>query len=125
MTYATAEVWVYVPHSIRKMTIQHPQLGTASYDIPIPVESARTYIMELTTGEVITTVRQAVTSQYVLFELTPANATVELDGQTLETYDGTATVRKPFGSYSYKVTKEVDAQDYYDHTCQSCPMTVF
>lgn len=47
--------------------------------------------------------RSAVTSQYVLFKVTPKNAMVELDGQMLEVVDGTTTKRMPFGTYSYSV----------------------
>ena len=47
--------------------------------------------------------RPFVTSQYVLFKVTPQNALVELDGQTLEVVSGTATKRMPFGTYSYRV----------------------
>lgn len=47
--------------------------------------------------------RPFVTSQYVLFKVTPQNALVELDGQTLEVVNGTATKRMPFGTYSYRV----------------------
>ena len=49
------------------------------------------------------TARPSVTSQYVLFKLTPNNAMVELDGQMLEVVDGTTTKRMPFGTYSYRV----------------------
>jgi hypothetical protein len=48
-------------------------------------------------------VKKAVTSQYVLFKVTPANAVVELDGQMIETIEGTATKRMPFGTYGYRV----------------------
>lgn len=47
--------------------------------------------------------RPFATSQYVLFKVTPQNALVELDGQTLDVADGTATKRMPFGTYSYRV----------------------
>ena len=47
--------------------------------------------------------RNTPTSQYVLFNVSPANAVVELDGQMLETVDGTATKRMPFGTYNYRV----------------------
>lgn len=49
------------------------------------------------------TARPSVTSQYVLFKVTPNNATVELDGQMLEVVDGTTTKRMSFGTYSYRV----------------------
>ena len=101
--YKTAEVWVYVPHGVRKITIRHQLLGTTEYAFPINIERARTYKMQLTTGEVQTIVKNAVTSQYVLFRLSPANAFVELDGQIIDVVDGTATKRMPFGTYNYKV----------------------
>lgn len=47
--------------------------------------------------------RNTLTSQYVLFNLSPDNAVVELNGQMLETVDGTATKRMPFGTYNYRV----------------------
>lgn len=49
------------------------------------------------------TARPSVTSQYVLFKVTPNNAMVELDAQMLEVVDGTTTKRMPFGTYSYRV----------------------
>ena len=49
------------------------------------------------------TARPSVTSQYVLFKVTPNNAMLELDGQMLEVVDGTTTKRMPFGTYSYRV----------------------
>jgi|GEM_PF-2055055 len=47
--------------------------------------------------------RNTLMSQYVLFNLSPNNAVVELNGQMLETVDGTATKRMPFGTYNYRV----------------------
>ena len=101
--YKTAEVWVYVPFGVKRIKINHPQLGSTTYDFTIPIERAKTYEMKLIVGEVKTIVTNAVTSQYILFEVTPSNATIELDGQTLEAVDGTATTRKPFGKYKYRV----------------------
>lgn len=41
--------------------------------------------------------------QYVVFSLTPANATVELDGMVLDVADGAAFANKHFGTYEYIV----------------------
>ena len=99
----TGEIWVYVPFGVKRMTLRHQLLGTTEYVFPMGVEKARTYKMQLTTGEVQTIVKNAVTSQYVLFRVTPKNAVVEIDGQMIETVDGTATKRMPFGTYGYRV----------------------
>lgn len=97
------EVWVYVPHGIRRIKIFHQQFGNVEYSIPIPVEAARTYELKLTTGRVQTIVEEAVTSQYVLFNVEPKNAVIEFDDQILDVTDGTARKRMPFGSYTYRV----------------------
>ena len=98
------EVWVYVPAGVRKMTIRHQQLGTLSnYAFPVNIVGSKTYVMELTTGQVQTIVKKAVTQQYVSFSVTPADAIVEFDGDILETVDGTAVRRKAFGTYTYTV----------------------
>lgn len=98
------EIWVYVPRGLKKITISHPQLGVLrDYYLPIAVASARTYEMVLLTGTVETNVRQARTSQYVVFQLTPSNAVVELNGELLQTDGGTATKMMKFGTYNYRV----------------------
>lgn len=99
----TAEIWVYVPHGVRHITIQHQQLGTCEYQIPIPVDKARTYIMELTTGRVTTVVEDAVTEQYVVFDVTPKDALITLDGESLTPVGGTAMKLLRFGTYDYRV----------------------
>ena len=101
--YKTGEIWVYVPNGVRKMTLQHQHFGTVEYIFPINIEKARTYAMQLTTGQVETIVRNAVTSQYVLFRVSPQTAFLELNGQTIGVVDGTATKRLPFGTYDYEI----------------------
>ena len=98
------EIWVYVPRGLKKITISHSQLGVLrDYYLPMAVASARTYEMVLVTGTVETTIRQARTSQYVVFQLTPPNAFVELDGEVLQTDGGIATKMMKFGTYNYRV----------------------
>lgn len=99
-----SEIWAYVPRGLKKITISHPQFGVLrDYYFPVAIEAARTYEMNLVTGEVQTKVKEKRTSQYVVFQLTPTNAVVELDGDQLETTDGTATKFLKFGTYNYRV----------------------
>ena len=98
------EVWIYVPEGVKRITISHPLLGQVrDYDLGQTLKRARTYVLHLTTGEVQTTVKQARTSQFVLFQLSPPNAVVSLDGEMLVTQDGTATKMMRFGTYDYQV----------------------
>ena len=100
------EVWVYVPHGIKKITIQHPQLGVLrDYYFPIAIEKARTYELVLTTGKVETIVNRTASKQYVTFTVNPSNAMVELDGMPLDVdSDGYAEKTMPYGTYSYRVS---------------------
>ena len=98
------EVWVYIPKGSKKISIKHPQLGVLrNYYYPIAIEAARTYEMVLFAGEIQTVIKQARTSQFVVFQLEPSNAVVEIEGEQLETYEGTATKLMKFGTYSYRI----------------------
>mgnify|MGYP003304506862 CR=1 FL=1 len=100
------EVWVYVPHGIKRITIRHPQLGVLrDYYFPIPIEKARTYEMKLTTGRVETVVTHSVNKQFVVFSVNPTDAVVELDDEMLSVdSEGYATKGLPYGTYSYRVS---------------------
>lgn len=98
------EIWVYLPLGAQKITIKHPQLGVLrNYYFPTSIEGARTYEMVLTTGKVLTVVKETRKTQYVVFQLSPSNAVVELNGELLPTNDGVATKMIKFGTYEYKV----------------------
>ena len=99
------EVWVYVPHGIKKVTIRHEQLGVLrDYFFPVAIEKARTYEMVLTTGRVETVVTHSANKQYVMFTVNPSNAIVELDGQPLTVNEnGYVEKTMPYGTYSYRV----------------------
>ena len=99
------EIWVYVPHGIKRITIQHPQLGVLrDYYIPIPIEKARTYEMVLTTGKTTSIVLHDIEKQYVVFNVTPINAIVTLDEEELLVEDGSAKKLVPYGTYNYRVS---------------------
>ena len=102
----TGEVWVYVPHGIKKISIMHDNLGVLrDYYFPISIEKARTYEMKLTTGRVVTTVERKADKQYVMFSVSPANAIVELDGMPLDVdSEGYAEKSMPYGTYDYRVS---------------------
>ena len=100
------EIWVYVPHGIKKMSIRHPQLGVLrDYYFPISVEKARTYEMVITTGKVQTIVNQSLKKQFVIFSVSPHTATVEFNGEILDLDEtGYAEIGVPYGTYSYRIS---------------------
>ena len=98
------EIWVYIPRGSKKISIKHAELGVLrDYYFPCSIESGRTYEMVLISGEVQTIVKQARTSQYVVFNLTPPDAVVELDGELLKTEGGVASKMMKFGTYNYRI----------------------
>lgn len=100
------EVWVYVPHGIKKITIQHLQLGVLrDYYFPIAIEKAKTYELTLSTGKVETVVTHSVNKQFVVFSVNPTNAVVELGDEMLTVdSEGNATKGLPYGTYTYRVS---------------------
>lgn len=76
-----AEIWVYVPRALKKISISHPQLGVLKdYYLPVSIESARTYEMVLLTGTVETIVGNSRTSQAEISS-SPAMADIYIDNK--------------------------------------------
>ena len=107
----TGEVWVWVPRASRKITIKHPQLGVLyDYMYPIEIEAERTYWMKLVTAKVKTVVEEEVRMQFLTFQITPVNATLEVNDELWSVdADGIATKYVDFGTYNYRVR----AADYF------------
>lgn len=111
----TAEVWVYVPEGVKRLTISHPQLGIVrDYDLGVSVQKAKTYLLKLTTGKVTTVVEDVVTSQFLIIRTEPANAMVMVNDDVWNVFDGVARKWIPFGTYTYSVM----AQDYFPEVGQ-------
>ena len=99
------EIWVYVPHGIKKITIKHPQLGVLrDYYFPCAIEAAKTYEMALTSGEVRTVVTQDAGGSFLAMSVTPKNAGVYID-DVLQANDGTGEYLQvlPYGEHQYRV----------------------
>lgn len=107
----TAETWVYVPFGIRKITIQHPQLGTLrDYQIPCAIEQGKTYIMKINAGTVRTIVEYAQTKQFLHVKIEPSDAILEINDKIKHTDNGVYQELLPFGKYRYKAYHP----DYHD-----------
>ena len=104
-TRVGSEIWVYVPYGVKKLTLSHQKIGMLdSWPIPCSIEKGRTYKMKITTANVRTIIEEAVTSQYLVFQVQPPTAVVELNGEMLDiASDGTAQKYLPFGTYNYTV----------------------
>lgn len=102
------EIWLYVPYGLKRLTISHPQLGIIrNYDLGTSVQKARTYILKLTTEQILTTIIDASKMQILELTVTPKNATVVLNG-VRETPDNDGRIIKQlsFGSYSCRVMSD-------------------
>ncbi len=97
------EIWIYVPFGIKKITVQHPQLGTLrDYPIPCSIDKGRTYIMKLTSGSVRTIVEHAPTKQFLQIKLSPSDASLEVNGVQKNTKNGVYSELLSYGSYQYR-----------------------
>ena len=105
-----SEIWVWVPHGLRRISIFHPQLGVLrDYVFPMEIEAERTYEMVLLSGQVETVVRPTVTQQFLVIRVTPKDAMVTVDGMPWPVIDGVAQKMVDFGRYEYRV----EALDYH------------
>lgn len=104
------EVWVYIPRGSKKISIKHPQLGVLrDYYFPVTIAAARTYEMKLVNSEVKVITRERANSQFLVIQVSPDNAVVELDNEILPVTDGIAQKFLKFGTYEYRI----QAQNYH------------
>ena len=106
-----AETWLYVPHGVRKISIQHEQLGFLdNYDLGMPVKRATTYQLNLRVGRVQTIVEEQLMKQFLMFRLNPKDAVVEVAGESwIPNADGVCRKMLSYGTYDYRV----EAKDYH------------
>ena len=107
--YKVNTYWAYLPAGSKHLTLSHPQFHTldvyfGDYGIS-SLQSLTTYVLKVTVPASVPIKKQN-TQQYVIFHVSPKNAIVEVDGQQLTVTDGMATVRKPFGTYTYTITAD-------------------
>ena len=105
------EMWLYVPHGVKKITIQHPQLGTIrDYDLGLSVQKGKTYILKLTTDQVNTNVVDYNNRQYMVLNVYPSNASVYINGVLFKLNEhGTLEELLTFGTHNYRIS----APDYH------------
>ena len=100
-----SEIWVYVPQGARRMTISHPRLGILrDYEIPMPIEKARTYEMVLTTGQIQTIVQQDAGGQYLIMKVSPPSAIVKIDNIEAQVENGIVSKFLQYGKHIYSVS---------------------
>lgn len=99
------ETWVWVPSGIKHITIYHNQLSPSNkYDFPISIESARTYVMRITTAQVFTNNYDDKHKQTLYIEVNPSHSHFLLNGMTLTlNAQGKVEQELSFGTYTYKV----------------------
>jgi hypothetical protein len=104
----TGEIWVWVPFGVRHISIRHPQLGSLpNYDFPIPIQKARSYIMEITSDKVFVNNYDDTRKQVLSIKITPPESLLSLNGLRIALNEQGETEQElSFGTYTYKVESE-------------------
>ena len=99
------EIWVYVPHGIKRITMKHAKYGILrDYYFPIPIEKARTYELVLTTPRKNNEKDDDIGGNFFILHTTPRDAVVYIDGK-LQPHktDGSVSGFLPYGEHTYRV----------------------
>ena len=104
-----AEIWVWVPYSVLFIEIQHDKLGKTKYYFPCSIDKGCTYIMKLTTAKINILVEEAIDQQFLVFNVTPPDAFVTVDGEPWPVSNGRAEKRVKLGKHEYRI----EALDYH------------
>ena len=116
VAYKVNEYWVYLSTISKRLKVQHPNFLNKEIvfaDYGIKLEAKTTYELVLAMPEGGGGPKtQVVTSQYLLFNVTPADAIVEVNGEVWTNNNGKSRKLVPFGDYSYSV----QASNYHTST---------
>jgi hypothetical protein len=99
-----AEIWVYVPFGVTRITIQHERLGLLDkWKFLCDIAKGCTYVMVLDMDASIPP-PQGPQQQYLVFQISPADATLEVNDSAWRVEnDGNALKSVGFGTYKYRV----------------------
>ena len=107
----TGEVWEYVPHGAKRISIFHDKLGVLrDYYFTDFINEGTCYELVLTTGKVITTILEnEIQSQWLIINTVPPGADVYIDDQAA----GKTPYQNelPVGKHSWRVQKELFLND--------------
>lgn len=100
----TAEIWVYVPAGVKRISIAHQQLGRLNdYDLGMTLQKSKTYRLVLVSGQVETIVHEAkVKTGWLVIDSQPSGASVYLNDE----YVGNTPLdnyKTEYGSYRYRL----------------------
>ena len=97
------EIWVYVPHGIKRITIRHPKFGVLrDYYFPVAIEKARTYELVLKIPKAKNDTRKGMLN----LVYTPVEAKVNLDGYDFPVGNGSFQNLFNYGEYTYKLSAQ-------------------
>jgi PEGA domain/Protein of unknown function (DUF1566) len=98
-----SEIWVYVPHGLKRLSVFHSQLGQLrDYMIPESVEKSTVYEMVLVTGRIETTVVEEIASQWLVMKSDVPNSIFYINDEWKN--NGSECQQKlKSGKYSYRV----------------------
>ncbi len=106
------EILVWVSPGLKTLKIKHTKLGTVELHTTIygvTVEALQTYRIVLRGTAVGPSPGNTVTKQFLLFDVTPKDAMVTVNGTPWVVTDGVAQKMVDFGTYEYRI----EAQDYH------------
>ncbi|MBP5628526.1 MAG: SUMF1/EgtB/PvdO family nonheme iron enzyme [Bacteroidaceae bacterium] len=108
--YKPGEYQVYVPAGTKKISFRHADYLPGEIVFTVPIEGKCVYRVKLTAPELPKQgTKKLQTSQYLVFNVTPADAIVEVEGEIWNNNGGSARKFVPFGDYTYSV----QAKDYH------------
>lgn len=102
------EIWVYVPHGIKRLSIRHPKFGVLrDFYFPEAIEKARTYELKLKINTPTQNHIQDTRSSLLKFTYQPSNAKIYIDNVSCNPIsEGLVSFMLSYGIHTYRVEAE-------------------
>ena len=105
------QIWVWVSPGLKTLKIKHTTLGQwdlHTSNFAITVEALHTYKIVLQ-GTATASNTNAITKQFLVFDITPKDAMLTVNGTPWPVIDGIAQKMVDFGTYEYRI----EVKDYH------------
>lgn len=102
------EIWLYVPHGAKRITIKHELFGVVrNYFYPEPIDKSTVYELRLNIpkDEGIRIVEKQVTAQVLMMNYSPVDAKVFIDNEEQKVMNGAFVKELSLGEHSYRVER--------------------
>lgn len=104
VTYPVGAIYIFISPDAEFLEISHPDFSVMKYNFRVKIAGNRDYEMRIRGASVTTLIEDNITENWVVMNITPADAKVEIDNEVLLMQNGSGKSFLKLGKHAYSVS---------------------